>query len=187
MNPIVHAQLSWLGAQKLPDRRDRILVTLGGVLPDLDGLTLLAGEELYGKWHHVLTHGVLSAVVICGALAMMARRKLAVFGLAFAAFHLHLLCDLAGSGPGWPIYYLWPMSPAELSWSGQWNLASWQNSVIGMAATFAVLACALRFNRTAVELFSLKADAKVVAALRNRFSPKPQGSSGGGGSSSGST
>ena len=169
MNPIVHAELSWLGAQKLADRRDRILVTLGGVLPDLDGLTLLGGEDLYGKWHHVLTHGVLSAVVISGALALLAKRKAAVFGLAFAAFHLHLVCDLLGSGPGWPIHYLWPFSLEEWGWSGQWDLASWQNTLIGMSATIAVLACALPFGRTAVELFSLKVDAQVVATLRKRF------------------
>jgi hypothetical protein len=169
MNPIVHAELSWLGAQKLQERRDRILVTLGGVLPDLDGLTLLAGEDAYGKWHHVLTHGIFSAVIISGVLAVFAKRKLAVFGFAFAAFHLHLLCDLAGSGPGWPIHYLWPLSMDEIMWSGQWNLASWQNTVIGLSATIAVLACALPFGRTAVEIFSLKADAAVVATLRKRF------------------
>lgn len=169
MNPIVHAELSWLGAQKLIDRRDRILVTLGGVLPDLDGLTLLGGQDLYGKWHHVLTHGVFSAVAISAGLALMAKRKGAVFFLALAAFHLHLVCDLLGSGPGWPIYYLWPLSTEQLMWSGQWDLASWQNSVIGLGATLAVLACALPFGRTAVELFSLKVDAKVVATLRRRF------------------
>lgn len=170
MNPIVHAELSWLGAQKLTDRRDRVLVTLGGVLPDLDGLTLLGGEDLYGQWHHVLTHGLWSALAISTALALLAKRKLAVFGLAFAAFHLHLLCDLLGSGPGWPIYYLWPLNRDQLFWSGQWDLASWQNSVIGMGATLAVLACALPLGRTAVELFSVKVDAKVVATLRKRFS-----------------
>lgn len=170
MNPIVHAELSWLGSQKLSERRDRLLVTLGGVIPDLDGLTLLAGEEAYGEWHHVLTHGIVSAVVLSAALAAFAKRRLAVFGLAFAAFHLHLLCDLLGSGPGWPLYYLWPFSRAETYWPGQWELASWQNSLIGLAATLLVLACALPRGRTIVELFSTKADAKIVATLRKRFS-----------------
>lgn len=170
MNPIVHAELSWLGAQGLKSKRDRLLVTVAGVIPDLDGLTLLAGQEAYGKWHHVVTHGALSAVLLSGLLCLFAEKKRAVFLLGLAAFHLHLLCDLAGSGPGWPISYLWPFSPREWFWSGQWNLASWQNSVIGMSATVAVLACALPLGRTMVELFSVKADAQVVAALRKRFS-----------------
>lgn len=169
MNPIVHAELSWLGAQRLKDRRDRLLVTLAGLAPDLDGLTLLAGEEAYGKWHHVLTHGLVSALAVSALLMLFARARLAVFFYAFAAFHLHLLCDLAGSGPGWPLTYLWPFSLTETSWSGQWNLASWQNSLIGLAATLLVLGCAVPFRRTIVELFSLSADAKVVAAVRARL------------------
>jgi hypothetical protein len=169
VNPIVHAELSWLGTQRLPDRRDRILVTLAGVLPDLDGLTMLGGQDLYGQWHHVLTHGFLSALVISGGLALAARRKLAVFALSLAAFHLHLFCDLLGSGPGWPLFYFWPVNRTQWFWDGQWDLASWQNGLIGLSATLAVLACALPFGRTAVELFSLKVDAKVVATLRKRF------------------
>jgi len=169
MNPIVHGELSWLLGQALPHRRDRLLVTLAGVLPDLDGLTLLAGEDAYGRWHHVLTHGFAAAAGTTLALAALARRKAMVFGLSLAAFHLHLLCDLAGSGPGWPIHYLWPFSMAETMWSGQWNLASWQNTLIGLAATLACLACALWKGRTPVELFSLNADSKVVATLRARF------------------
>ena len=147
---------------------------------------MLGGEELYGKWHHVLTHGVISALVICTALALMAKRKWAVFGLALFAFHLHLGCDLLGSGPGWPIYYLWPLNRSEVMWSGQWDLASWQNTIIGLSATIAVLACAMPFGRTAVELFSLKIDARVVGTLRKRFakaapSPRaPRGGEGGG-------
>lgn len=174
MNPIVHAELSWLPTFRLAQRRDRWLVTLAGVLPDLDGLTLLFGEEAYGKWHHVVTHGVFAAVLVTVALTALARERVKVAALGFAMFHLHLLCDLAGSGPGWPITYFWPVSHRELSWSGQWNLASWQNTVIGLGATLAVLACALPLGRTLVELFSSSADAKVVAALRARFGPRPK-------------
>ncbi len=169
MNPIVHAELSWLGAQRLVERRDRLLVTLAGVIPDLDGLTLLAGEDAYGKWHHVVTHGALSAVILCGILSAFAARRALVFGLGLAAFHLHLLCDLLGSGPGWPLFYFWPFSLEQQFWSGQWDLASWQNSLIGLAATLLVLGCALPYGRTLVELFSQKADAQIVATLRKRF------------------
>ena len=69
-----------------------------------------------------------------------------------------------------------PLSLAVLGhesyWSGQWNLASWQNSVIGMAVTVLCLSAALWAGRTPVEVFSLKADSKVVVALRQRFGKK---------------
>lgn len=169
MNPLIHGELSWLTAQKLAHRRDRLLVTIAGLSPDLDGLSLLAGEEAYGRWHHVLTHGLLSAVACAAVCAALARERWRVAALAFGAFHLHLLCDLAGSGPGWPLTYLWPFSHREWMWDGQWNLASWQNTTIGLAVTLAVLGCALPFGRTVVELFSPRADAQVVAAVRARF------------------
>jgi len=169
VNPIVHAELSWLTGARLGDRRDRVLITLAGVVPDLDGLTLLAGVEAYAKWHHLLTHGLVAAVAFSVLFAALARRKLLVGLLSCLAFHLHLLCDLAGSGPGWPISYWYPFSDTEWLWDGQWNLASWQNTLIGLVATLTVLGCAIPLGRTAVELFSTKVDAKVVAALRARF------------------
>jgi inner membrane protein len=169
MNPIIHAELSWLTAQKLEARRDRLLVMAAGLAPDLDGLTLAAGEDAYGKWHHLLTHGVIAAVAVTAICTAFARNRLLVAALSLVAFHLHLVCDLAGSGVGWPIFYWYPFNDSQIGWSGGWELASWQNSVIGMAVTVACLLCALRFRRTFVEVFSLKADAKVVATIRARF------------------
>ena len=169
MNPIVHGEIGWLTGQPLSSRRDRWLVTAAGLLPDLDGLTILAGGDAYARWHHVLTHGLVAAVVICGLLAAFAQQKARVLGLALVAFHLHLVCDLAGSGVGWPIAYLLPFSDFELHWSGGWELASWQNSVIGLGVTLLCLYCAVPFGRTVVELFSVKADAAVVKTVRKRL------------------
>ncbi|RKH06410.1 hypothetical protein D7V97_22700 [Corallococcus sp. CA053C] len=170
MSPIVHAELSWLLAQGLRERRDRILVTCAGLAPDLDGLSLLGGEEFYARYHHVIFHGYVGVLVTVAVCAALARRRVAVALLSAAAFHGHLLCDLAGSGPGWPIYYLWPQSLTEWSWSGQWNLASWQNSLIGLAATLACLACALPFQRTVLEVLSPRWDVEVTRTVRRRFS-----------------
>ena len=169
MNPLIHAELSWLIAQRLEHRRDRILVMVAGIAPDLDGLALLAGRDAYEDWHHLLTHGFIAAIAATAICTAFAKRRLLVGLLSLGAFHLHLLCDLAGSGREWPIFYLYPFSRHATSWSGVWELASWQNSVIGLAVTLACLGCALKFKRTFVEVFSLKLDAKVVAALRARF------------------
>jgi hypothetical protein len=169
MNPIVHAELSWLMAQRLEVRRDRVLVACAGLAPDLDGLSILGGGELYARYHHLLFHGYVGALVTAAVCAALARRKRAVAALALGAFHLHLLCDLAGSGPGWPLWYFWPTSLREWYWDGQWDLASWQNSVIGLGATLVCLACALRYRRTAVELLSARWDTEVVRTLRARF------------------
>ncbi len=105
MNPIVHAEPSWLLAQGLRERRDRVLVTCAGLAPDLDGLSLMAGEEFYGRYHHVILHGYVGALVTLAACAALARQRVAVGLLSVAAFRGHLLCDLAGSGPDWPIHW----------------------------------------------------------------------------------
>jgi hypothetical protein len=44
-------------------------------------------------------------------------------------FHLHLLMDYYGSGPGWPIVYFWPLTDFKfVNWSA-WELSSWQNQL----------------------------------------------------------
>ncbi len=169
MTPVVHAELSWLAAQALAQRRDRRLVVLAGLAPDLDGLSLMAGVESYGRWHHVLTHGILAALVVAGLCGLAAQRRLPTALLAFAAFHLHLLCDIAGSGVGWSITYLWPWSRTEWLWSGAWQLNAWPNLVIGILAVLACFGAALPLGQTIVEIVSARWDAAVVNTIRRRF------------------
>src|SRR3954466_4813666 len=89
--------------------RDRKLVTLAGILPDLDGLGVLAditGSMLSGKdntffyyqrYHHYLLHGWPGALVVTGLLLFFARQHWRVALLCLLMFHLHLVCDLLGS------------------------------------------------------------------------------------------
>jgi len=168
MNPIVHAEIGWLCSQSRASRRERWVITAAAILPDLDGAGILFSDELYAAWHHKVGHGLPAAVGFT-VLALLVTRSWRVAGLACLAFHTHIVADLVGSGPGWPIWYLWPWSELEWLPSWQWDLASWQNSLIGLAFTLAGLSGALWWKRTPVELFSTKADAAVVATLRARF------------------
>ena len=93
-----------------------------GESPDLDGLTLLAGVEMYGRWHHVLTHGLVFSVITCAVCALLARARWRVALLAFAAFHLHIVCDLLGSGIEWTITYLYPFSVWQLATPYGWRI-----------------------------------------------------------------
>ncbi len=169
MNPLIHGEVGWLLGHRLAARRDRVLVALAGVAPDLDGLSLAWGEAAYARWHHVLTHGLFAALVCSVVLGALARQRLQVALWSCLAFHAHLLCDLAGSGPGWPLVYGWPWSVSEVSWAGQWNLASWQNAVFGLGVTLGGLAAAAWVGRTPFELISARLDAAVVKTLAARF------------------
>jgi hypothetical protein len=158
---------------RLPERRDRRLVAWAGVAPDLDGLTLLAGVEAYGRWHHVVMHGIVGAALSTACVAALARERVKTAGLALAAFHLHLLCDLFGSGVAWGIVYFWPFSDYEYFSPYRWDLASWQNVTVTVLALAACARIAIVRGRTFAEAFlPALADEGVVAALRHRLSPE---------------
>jgi hypothetical protein len=165
--------LSWLIGNRLPERRDRRLVAWAGVAPDLDGLTVAAGLEAYDRWHHILTHGLMTAVVVTVLFATFARDRLKVAGFALLTFHVHLVCDLLGSGVQWPLVYFWPFSSHEYHMVYGWELDSWQNWLIAVAALLACGRIGVVHGRTFAETFlPAKVDASVVETLRRRFSSR---------------
>jgi hypothetical protein len=56
---------------------------LAGLVPDLDGLSLLRGEEASARWNHLFTHGLDAAVAVSALGAALARDKRWVGGLSF--------------------------------------------------------------------------------------------------------
>jgi ABC-type branched-subunit amino acid transport system permease subunit len=130
----------------------------------------------YEEWHHVLAHNVGGAFVFAAACAALAGkgRRLSVSQLAFLSVHLHLLFDLMGSkgsdGSQWPIPYLAPFSQTwQLTWSGQWQFNSWQNTMILAGVLLLVVWGAWKYGRSPVGLISQRADHEFVATLRRRF------------------
>jgi len=165
------------------DRRERAIVTLAGVAPDLDGLgaipeILTRGTahplNWFSEYHHVLGHNLGFGLVVTGVSFLLATRRWKTAALAFVTFHLHLLCDVAGArgpdGDQWPIPYLLPFSHAwEWTWRGQWTLNAWQNFVITGAGLLWMFHLAWARGYSPLEMVSQKADAALVAALRERF------------------
>lgn len=186
MNPITHALVGWAVAESLDDIgwRERGLIVLAGVAPDLDGFGLpfeLATRNTphallwWSEYHHLLGHNLLMGAIVAAAAGFFSTtRRWLVAAAAFAAFHLHLLCDLAGSrGPDgyeWPIPYLWPFSSRiEFTWSGQWALNAWPNIAITMMLLVMTFMLAWRRGYSPVGLVSPRADRAFVGALRARF------------------
>ena len=186
MNPIEHLLIGWCIAILPRDttHRDRFLITAAAVIPDIDGLGMLVEIPTrdtahpllwWTDYHHILAHNVAAAVLttlVAFAFAQSARWRTAL--LACLAFHSHILGDLVGArGPDgyqWPIPYFLPFSRTpELSWDGQWPLNGWQNFVITGVAIVIALCVAWRRGYSPVGLFSRRADAVFVGALRQRF------------------
>jgi membrane-bound metal-dependent hydrolase YbcI (DUF457 family) len=184
MSPVTHFLAGWVLANATPlNRRERIAVTAASVAPDIDGLgavpeflTRTSAHPLlwFSDYHHTL-HTLWFAVVVSILCACVAARKWKTAGLAFLAFHLHLLCDLVGSrgpeGYTWPIPYLRPFSDQwQWSWHGQWPLNSWQNFVVTIFLLLLTLLIVQKFGRSPVEMLSTRADRVIVATIRARLS-----------------
>jgi len=185
VSPITHLLIGWAVANCAPSlsKRERAMVTWASVVPDVDGLGIIA-EGLtrnsarplnwWSDYHHVLGHNLGFAVVVAATAAIFAGQRVKVTLLVLLSFHLHLLGDLLGArgpdGDQWPIPYLLPFShQANLVWSGQWALNAWPNVLITSVLIGIAVLLARQRGYSPLELFSAKADAAVVGALRARF------------------
>jgi membrane-bound metal-dependent hydrolase YbcI (DUF457 family) len=183
MSPVTHFFTGWVFANSASlSRRDRALVTLASVVPDVDGFGIVAEYltrnshhplEWFSAYHHSL-HSLPFAVVVAAVSFALATQRWKAAGLAFLSFHIHLLEDFLGSrGPDgyqWPIPYFMPFSRAcELSWRGQWALNAWPNFAITIALLLTTLYLAWSRGFSPLEMVSLKADAALVGVLRKRI------------------
>lgn len=128
---LTHIGLSVIiaSADTVRSRKDRWLIILAGVLPDLDGVGILWSPHAYEAVHRAAGHGALFAVAWAGFTVLGADRRWSTTLLVLLSVHGHLLLDLVGTG-GLPIRYFWPVSSRGWSYAGRWPLASWQNALV---------------------------------------------------------
>jgi len=186
MTPITHLLVGWTALEAAQrNDRDRALVVLAGLAPDLDGLGILFGlgdsgrglaeTSYFQDFHHVWGHGLPAALVISALVASLATSRARAALCAFIAVHLHFLCDILGSRGKdpediWGIAYFSPLADNPMfEWSGQWELIGWQNTLITAVLLAWMGVRAVRAGYTPLRLLSRKADEQVVTALRNRF------------------
>lgn len=183
MSPVTHFLTGWVFANALGCRKkDRAIVTLSCVIPDVDGIGIV--PELltrssthpvlwFSQYHHRL-HTLTFAVVIAIAAFYLADEKWKTALLSLASFHLHLVEDIAGSrGPDgyqWPIPYFAPFShAADLVWRGQWALNAWPNILITIVLLLLTLLLAWKRGYSPLEMISRRADAEFTSTLGRRF------------------
>lgn len=183
MSPVTHFFTGWVFANCFNlERRDRALVTLACVVPDVDGLGIIpelltrnSSRPLlwFSLYHHSL-HSLAFALVISALVFLLAVRKWKTASLALLSFHIHLLEDVLGSrGPDgyqWPIPYLAPFSSSlQLLWRGEWGLNSWPNILITILLLLITLWLAWRRGFSPLEMVSARADSALVETLRRRY------------------
>ena len=192
MSPVTHLLISWsLANIKEFEKRDRAIITLSGLSPDVDGLGVLIDfatghfEQPFYWWnklHHVVGHNLFFALGLSLVTFWFAKNKKVTPLMVFLAFHIHLLGDLLGArGPDgyqWPIPYFYPLADAfQLVWPGQWALNSWQNMLITLITLIIMFIIARNRGYSPLEIISTRLDHKFIQTIRNRFgNPGEQGS-----------
>src|SRR5262245_50011459 len=94
MSPITHFFIRWAVANSVPTltKRDRAMITWASVVPDVDGLGIIA-ERLtqnsahplnwWSDYHHVLGHNLGFAMAIPALAAVFARQRIKAMLLVF--------------------------------------------------------------------------------------------------------
>lgn len=186
MSPLTHLLTSWIVANGSSEitSRDRAIITVAGIAPDLDGLGIIpelltrgSAHPLlwYSEYHHLLGHNLLFGLLLSIIAFSFSMRKWTTALLTFLCFHIHLLSDVAGSrspdGFQWPIEYLWPLEIWQWRWSGQWELNGWPNFVVTIVALVIVFWLAWKRGHSPLEMISATANRAFVDSLRRRFPP----------------
>ncbi len=159
-----HILSGWCVANCFPcTPRQRLLAMIAASAADMDGLTILFGQKAYWNYHHTFGHNVFTAVILSAAFAAFTPgRRIASFLLFVALFHLHLLMDYYGSGPGWCIPYLWPLNGPVLMNRNAWEFYSWQNITVFSVFLLWTFWIAKSKQRTPLELAFPSLDRQLV-------------------------
>jgi hypothetical protein len=112
--------------------RERLFCMIISLAPDLDGLGLLFGKFVYLRYHHVLCHNLAFGILSSLLLSLLSSQRLKSFFLYLGLFHLHLLMDYLGSGPGWPVVYFYPFSNWRWVNEKGWAFNGWQNIIMNL-------------------------------------------------------
>lgn len=169
MSPIIHGMMAWIIATLLlKDLRDRRLVIIAGVIPDIDAILLLVNVDLFFKYHHTIGHSFVFAIplVICFSLVAKDRVRVLVGGLV--VFSLHIIADYFGSN--WPISILYPISDYSITSAGYISYHMMYGVIDPIAAGVVLLIVFIlivKLERSPLEFISGPNDRRLVGLYIN--------------------
>jgi inner membrane protein len=167
MHVPTHILSGWCAASLLRlTPGERLGAMIAASAADIDGISIVFGEGAFQNYHHLLGHNLLWAIVVSVVLTTFATHRVKAFVLYLLLAHVHLVMDYFGSGPFWPIYYLWPFN-GSFSFINKhaWPFSSWQNTTVAAVLLAWTILIAYRHGRTPIELIAPRLDQAFVAWL----------------------
>lgn len=164
MSPVGHLQFGWWFAHwgKF-NRAERAAIALAGAAPDLDGITFLAGSEIYYRTHHILLHNIGTLFVVLVLALIFYRRRMPVGLLVVFSFAMHMVEDYLTVG--WNMHPWLPLSAAPVNLSA--HLPNWMVQGVFQGVAMVFILCVtvwiyLRHQRTPLEIISPALDRVLV-------------------------
>ena len=144
------------------DRRERIAISMCSIIPDIDALPRLAGQQWYNYAHHTFGHCILFGLLIMAAAFYWGgenKHRFSLFcGLSFIA---HLGADLIGTR--WALYLYWPFASTPVMSSYGWWLGAWQNRAVLLGLLLLAIPSMLYFRHSPLEMLNSKLDRMATA------------------------
>jgi membrane-bound metal-dependent hydrolase YbcI (DUF457 family) len=172
-----HLALSYLvaqfGVQSHYGAAGTALMLAAGMLPDLDGITLVGGWHYHRRHHRVLGHGL--PLTLGGPLALA---LIGAFGFGLGAFFPlwgwlqlallgHLVTDFCFYR--WPVQLLWPFSTR--GWGFGW--IAW-NDLVPTVSLYGATAVALLWPATSMIAAGIGVGSLLAYLTWRAWKPRPQ-------------
>src|SRR5688572_25436546 len=152
--------LAQLGPQPLQSPAGTLLVMVAGMLPDLDGVSILGGWKCHLRYHRKVGHGLPVTLfgppllALAGSPHVDGGSWVGLWAWLQVSLLLHLLVDLLFYR--WKVQLLWPFS----NWGLGFGLIGW-NDLVPTLILYVTTATALNWPATApwaaIAAFSLLA------------------------------
>jgi len=154
-NPLTHLLVGWGIANVGPSTRaSRTCCLVASLIPDVDGLLLPLGRDLFLKYHHQVTHNLLFAAVVAGVSSWWIGARPWQISCVFFCGLAHFLGDYYGSGPGWELPLFYPFSGHPFVNPDPWKFNGWQSQIVFVISLLVTIAIARFAARTPLESIS---------------------------------
>jgi hypothetical protein len=160
MSPLIHLVTAWVIAiifsSKLKDRR---IIVLCGIIPDIDGVFILFSTELFIRYHHGFGHSYIFGIPLILILSYFSSEKLKTILFSIISFSSHLILDIIGTD--WAINPLYPFFYHDLKIS---HLISTQTIYLLINPIYAIIILiimaliTIERERSPMEFISVKLD-----------------------------